>query len=46
MNTFVEFSFTNLVLQNVFSVSLWTYFAQLFSVFIIEFGQVNSPWKG
>ena len=36
----------NLILQNLFLVSLWTYFAQWFSAFIIEFGQVNTVWKG
>ena len=42
----LKFSFTHLVLQSLFWVLLGTYFAQCFSVFIIEFGQVNTGWKG
>ena len=31
---------------NLFLVLLWTRFAQCLSVFIIEFGQVNTGLKG
>ena len=40
MNTYT------IVLQNLFLVLRWTYFAQCLSAFIIEFGQVNTGWKG
>ena len=36
----------HIVLQNLVLVLLWTYFAQCLPVFIIEFGQVNTGWKG
>ena len=39
-------SLTHLNLQYLFLVSFWTFFAQCFSVFINEFGQVNAAWKG
>ena len=45
MKTFVKFSFTNLVLQNLFLVLFWAYFTQCLSVFIIEFRQANIGWK-
>ena len=36
----------HIVLQNLVLVLLWTYFAQCLPVFITEFGQVNTGWKG
>ena len=41
-----KFSFTHLVLQNLFLVLLWKCSTQGLSVFIIEFEQLNTGRKG
>ena len=45
-NEYICKNLIHLVLQNIFLVLLWTYFAQCLPVFTTEFQQVNTGWKG